>query len=212
MSELSTTSYAILGLLSIQPWSAYELKQFMTTSALRTVWPRAESSIYREPKSLVEHGLATASRERHRGPERSVYTITPEGSKALRTWLKTPHSAPRFEDEALVRVLFADQATRSELLAQIEAMRQTAERKIVETGIEEIARAGLKFPGRAHVGALVLRHGVEQIAAVLRWCDWAEAEVAGWPEDLKLDDSQLAPLEQIYDPAWIESYLRTVRG
>jgi hypothetical protein len=40
--ELTTTSYAILGLLAIRPWSTYELARQMQRD-LRFVWPRAES-------------------------------------------------------------------------------------------------------------------------------------------------------------------------
>lgn len=210
MSEITTTSYAILGLLSIQPWSAYELKEFMTRSALRSMWPRAESSIYREPKTLVEHGLATVSRERHRGPERSVYAITPAGEDALREWLKSPHTSRRVEDEGLVHVLFSDRATRADLLAQIEAMREAALRAVAEAGVEEIARTGHRFPDRAHLGALVLRNGLEQTGALLRWCDWAHGEVSRWPENLQLSEDEIAELEHIYNPEWIQSYLKKI--
>src|SRR4029077_18661350 len=57
--QLSPTSFAILGLLSIQPFTTYELAQQMD----RTVswfWPRAASMIYEEPKKLVAEGLATS--------------------------------------------------------------------------------------------------------------------------------------------------------
>ena len=53
MSEPTPTSYAIQALLSLRPWSAYELTGFMRTSNLRGIWPRAESRLYAEPKNLV---------------------------------------------------------------------------------------------------------------------------------------------------------------
>ena len=46
---LTTTSYAILGLLSLRPWTTYELAQQMQR-ALGQFWPRAESKLYEEPK------------------------------------------------------------------------------------------------------------------------------------------------------------------
>src|SRR5262245_32755275 len=87
--QLSPTSFAILGLLSIKPFTTYELAQQME----RTVswfWPRAESMIYEEPKKLVAAGLAT-SRVTFTGKRRStVYEITDAGRKSLRDWLDTP--------------------------------------------------------------------------------------------------------------------------
>ena len=56
MAELTTTSYAILGLLNIKPWSGYELTQ-QAQRSLRYVWPKSESHLYAEPKRLVRWAL-----------------------------------------------------------------------------------------------------------------------------------------------------------
>ena len=45
---LSTTTYAILGLLAVQPWSTYELTRQMDRS-LGRMWPRAQRKLYEEP-------------------------------------------------------------------------------------------------------------------------------------------------------------------
>ena len=58
-SALTTTSYAILGLLAIKPWSTYELAQQMDRS-LGRIWPRAQSKLYEEPKKLVARGLVAS--------------------------------------------------------------------------------------------------------------------------------------------------------
>lgn len=57
---LNSTSYAILGLLALKPWTTYELAQQMDR-ALGQFWPRAESRIYEEPKKLVACGLAVGN-------------------------------------------------------------------------------------------------------------------------------------------------------
>jgi DNA-binding PadR family transcriptional regulator len=61
-NDLTTTSYAILGLLSLRSWTSYELAEQMRR-ALGLFWPRAESGIYREPKKLEAHGLARSTTE-----------------------------------------------------------------------------------------------------------------------------------------------------
>src|SRR5260370_32340563 len=75
---LTTTSFAILGLLSVRPWSAYELTGQMKRG-LRYTWPRTETPIYQEPKNLLAHGLATARTEATGERQRSVYSITAQG-------------------------------------------------------------------------------------------------------------------------------------
>src|SRR5258708_34945442 len=57
--KLTPTSFAILGLLSIQPFRTYELAQQMD----RTVswfWPRAASRVYEQPQKLAAARLATS--------------------------------------------------------------------------------------------------------------------------------------------------------
>src|SRR4051795_2587089 len=88
-SELTTTSYAILGLLALKPWTTYELAQQMGR-ALGQFWPRAESKLYEEPKKLVALGLARASAETVGRRPRTVYSITPKGRRALRAWVPQP--------------------------------------------------------------------------------------------------------------------------
>jgi DNA-binding PadR family transcriptional regulator len=78
MHDLTTTSYAILGLLAVQPWTTYELAKQVDVS-LRNFWPRAERKLYEEPKKLVAHGLAEMSREMIGRRPRTVYRLTPEG-------------------------------------------------------------------------------------------------------------------------------------
>jgi PadR family transcriptional regulator AphA len=73
--SLTPTSYAILGLLAVKPWTTYELAQQMER-ALGEFWPRAQSKLYDEPKKLVALGLARASSEKIGKRPRTVYTIT----------------------------------------------------------------------------------------------------------------------------------------
>src|SRR5262245_57934117 len=105
---LSTTSYAVLGMLAVRPWSAYELTKQMRRS-LAYCWPKAESVLYDEPKRLVRLGLASANQEPAGGSRtRAVYAITDAGRAALRAWLATEPAPPRFELEPLLRLLYAD--------------------------------------------------------------------------------------------------------
>src|SRR6516225_11580209 len=97
-APLTTTSYAVLGLLSIKPWSNYELTQQMDRS-LGRIWPRAVSKLYEEPKKLVDHGYARASSEQNGQRARTVYAITAKGRRALASWLNEPGEGPVLEFE-----------------------------------------------------------------------------------------------------------------
>ena len=191
--DLTTTSYAILGLLAIRPWSAYEMTSQMRRG-LRLYWPRAESGVYDEPRNLIRHGLATARAEPTGRRPRTVYSITAKGRRALRRWLAQPSAPPRFEAEALVRTVFADGGTKEALLATLRLMReQTLDSydEIVSQGVDYLATGG-PFPQRLHVIALVGRFLVGMQAWCAEWARQAEEVVEGWPDTGPITDRAVA--------------------
>ena len=123
--ELNTTSFAMLGMLAIRPWSTYELAKHVDRS-LRPMWPRARSNLFNEPKKLVAHGLAVATEETVGRRPRTVYTITPAGRRALRHWLGTPGEGPILEFEQLLKVFFADHGTKTDALNAVATIKQWA--------------------------------------------------------------------------------------
>jgi DNA-binding PadR family transcriptional regulator len=183
--KLSTTSYLILGHLALRSWSTYELAQQLKRST-RHYWPRAESKIYEEPKKLVAHGLARATREYTGRRPRTIYSITEEGRAALRRWLDEPGQPPLVEFEGAVKVLFAEQGTKEQLLATLRSIREQAERTRAEhvSLAGDLASTGGPFPDRLHVNELVLGFMWEQTETVIRWASWAEREVEAWPDTI----------------------------
>ena len=114
----TTTSYAILGLLAVRPWTTYELAKQVRRS-LNWFWPRAERKLYDEPKRLVADGLATATEGFTGRRKRTTYAITAEGRAELARWLGEPSAPPTYEFEAMVRVFFADAGDLDQLRATL---------------------------------------------------------------------------------------------
>jgi DNA-binding PadR family transcriptional regulator len=183
-SSTTTTSFAILGLLAIKPWSTYELTRQMDRS-LGRIWPRAESKLYEEPKKLVELGLARASEQRVGRRPRTVYSITPKGRRALAAWLREPGAGPVLEFEQLLKVTFAEHGTKADALASLAAARAWA----VERNQENLAagRAYLAgegpFQSRAAQNMLGGAFLTDFYALVARWAEWATTMVERWPDD-----------------------------
>jgi DNA-binding PadR family transcriptional regulator len=179
---LTTTSFAILGLLSVRPWSAYELTGQMKRG-LRHTWPRTETRIYQEPKNLVAHGLASARLEANGKRRRTVYNITPKGRRALAHWLDTPAEPPQFQSEALLRTTFADAGTKDALLKTLRALRTEGEtlRRQLGTQAADYLATGGPFPDRLHIIALVGRFLSEYAQLLESWATWAEDQVDTWP-------------------------------
>jgi DNA-binding PadR family transcriptional regulator len=190
MPALTTTSYAVLALLALQPWTTYQLAQQMERS-LGWIWPRAISRLYEEPKKLVAAGLATSQPGATGRRPSTVYTITPEGRVALATWLAEPGTGPVLECEALVKIAYADQGTRDGLLANLAALIDDTTAKLAFG--QMIADAYLQgrgpFPERLPLSGLMWRFLWEYHLTVLRWARWAQDQVRAWPEDLSQLDA-----------------------
>jgi DNA-binding PadR family transcriptional regulator len=181
MDELTTTSYAILSLLGVRPWTTYQLAQQMDRSVGR-MWPRAASVVYAEPKRLARLGLVEAAREYTGNRPSTVYSITATGRTALAEWLTSPGGAPTLEFEALLKVAFADNGSIDGLRTNLAAVRDFADAEWAATlaRLDEYAETGGPYPERLPVIALVVRFYLEHAAAMTRWIRWAESVTDDW--------------------------------
>ncbi len=190
VASLTSTSYAVLALLALQPWTTYQLARQMERS-LGWIWPRAVSRLYEEPKKLVAAGLASSRPEATGRRPSTVYSITPPGRDALAAWLAEPGAGPVLECEALVKIAYADQGTRAGLLANLAALIEDTTAKL-HFG-EMIAGSYLEgrgpFQERLPLSGLMWRFLWEYNVTVLRWARWARAEVEAWPDDLSRLDA-----------------------
>jgi DNA-binding PadR family transcriptional regulator len=182
---LTTTSYAILGLLAVKPWTTYELAQQMER-ALGQFWPRAESKIYEEPKKLAAHGFARASSETTGKRPRTVYSITAKGRRALADWVPTSGAGPALEFEQLVKVFFAEHGTKADLLATLAAAREGSVQRLgASARVPEAYLNGTgPFPERLPWLLLVGQFLMDFYLMVERWAEWSTAIVETWPDDL----------------------------
>lgn len=181
---LTTTSYAVLGLLSIKPWSSYELTQQMDRS-LGRVWPRAVSKLYEEPKKLASHGLARSATQQNGRRRRTVYTITAKGRRGLAEWLGQPGDGPVLEFEQLLKVFFADNGSTADLLATLAAAQSWAQARCAESLAigEQYSTGSGPFPQRLPELQLTSRFLTDFYLLVGKWAGWAASIVETWPDD-----------------------------
>jgi DNA-binding PadR family transcriptional regulator len=196
-APLTTTSYAILGLLAVRPWTTHELVQQVDRS-LRRLWPRAQSKLYEEPKKLVAHGYARAADDPVGRRRRTRYTITASGRRALAAWLAEPGDGPTLEFEQLVKIHFADSGSKADVVANLEAARAwVLEQNRGNLAAARAYRAGEgQFPERAALNQLPGRFLTDFYVAVARWVAWASEVVAAWPDDVREAPFDMAGAEE----------------
>jgi PadR family transcriptional regulator AphA len=176
-SAQDATPYALLGLLALRPWTTYELAQQVRRS-LSWFWPRAERKLYDDPKRLAAAGLARATEEYTGKRRRTVYAITAQGRRELRAWLRTPSPPPSWENEALVKVFFADGGDLDSLRGTLTEMRDAARARLAE--LAGLAGGQHPFPERRHLHEITMRLSRDLEETQVRWAEWALAETASW--------------------------------
>jgi PadR family transcriptional regulator AphA len=189
---LTATSYALLGLLDMRPWSSYELTKQMGR-ALHFVLPRAESNVYAESKRLVADGLASATHEATGRRTRTVYAITPAGRAALADWLSRSPRPTTLEAEGLLQLLFATTRTPDEIigmLREIEAEAAAPQAPWIAVADEYLQDRG-PFPERLHVNLLFWAFAARYTRMRIEWARWAQDVVAAWPASGRPDAETL---------------------
>lgn len=180
--KMTVSSYAVLALLDLRPWTGYELTR-QAQRSLRYAWPRSERLLYSEPKKLVRFGYATTCKDTFEGRNRNIYEITEEGRAALKEWGHTRTQAPQIEIEALLRVLFADHGSLDDIhraLDELEADIGEHHQAIVEL-MGTYLEGGHPFPERTHLSVLFATFQIEMFKTIERWIEFARREIHEWP-------------------------------
>lgn len=181
-SRLTPSSYAVLALLHLKPWTGYELTR-QAQRSLRYAWPKSERLLYSEPKKLVELGYATVHQEDSGNRTRNVYTITGEGRQALSEWTTTRTEPPRFEVEALLRLLFADHGSREDVLRALDEFEDDigAHHQAIVDLMGSYLDGGHPFPQRTHLSVLFATFQIDMFKTIERWIEFARVEIDEWP-------------------------------
>jgi PadR family transcriptional regulator AphA len=113
--------HTILGFLSIQPMTGYDLKRHFDAS-VRHFWSADQAAIYRtlgelERDELVDfERVAQATR-----PDRKVFSLTERGRAELDHWLATPAPTVPRREPLLVKLFFAGRLGHAALRGLLEA-------------------------------------------------------------------------------------------
>lgn len=104
---MPTTSYAVLGLLAIGPMSRYELWQKAEMS-IANFWTIAKSQVYSELERLEKLGYVSGKEVKQKAkPDKTTFTLTRQGEKALSEWLSTPDiESDRIRSAFMVKLFF----------------------------------------------------------------------------------------------------------
>jgi len=185
--ELSTTEYAVLGLLAFGESSGYDLVRAASRS-IDYMWAPSRSQIYKVLPRLVAWGLAQSREVEQRDrPDKALYRITETGVEELRSWVGTEEADPPGGAAVfLMKLFFAWVAEPAAAHKQLALYRRSVEAHLA--AFEEMER-GLPERGEPVHSRIALRHGILWARATLEWAEEAAALLDSVAADEALDQA-----------------------
>ena len=165
--------YAILGFLSVNPMSGYDLKKAFDGS-VGHFWPADQAQIYRTLTGLVDDGLLEVNRiEQDHRPDRKEHRLTDQGMVELDGWLGFPYEPQPTREPFLLRVFFSGRLghgpVREMLTRRIEeGTRQLAVLKGIASDIGQ-AVAGKPLDLKQQLRFATLDNGITHTQAEIDW-------------------------------------------
>ncbi len=170
--ELSATAYVILGMVSREPRSGYEIKAVVDNTT-RFFWAASYGQIYPELKRLSEAGLVEGVDASRGDRKRTVYAITADGEAELVDWLRKPPETAEMREEGLLKLFFSGMLEPGEAVETLRAMRERRLELTERLRSMEPEKTELKDP----FPLMVLRAGVEFNEWFADWCERMEAQL-----------------------------------
>jgi PadR family transcriptional regulator AphA len=173
----SSTSEALLGLLTIEPMSGYDLGLVIRES-IGHFWNESYGQIYPNLKRLAAEGLVASKRERQEGkPDRRIYSITAKGRERLAAWLAISPQPEIPRNELLLKLFFGAQTDAEVLIGYVQVMVETHRALLeeFEKTEREIARQR-EYPDTPF-WKIAARFGQIEMEAHLRWAEETLAQL-----------------------------------
>ena len=132
MARVNQSQFAVLGLLSFEPMSGYDLKQLSAWS-VGHFWREGYGQIYPTLQQLEKQRLVTKKTQRQKGkPDRNVYSLTPSGHERLKQWLPQPAGPEVPRNELLLKLFFGQWTPGAMSRSQVEHRRQLWKQQLIE--------------------------------------------------------------------------------
>jgi DNA-binding PadR family transcriptional regulator len=179
MSRDNKTIYLILGMLSHEPMTGYDIKKRME-QAISYFWNAGYGQIYPTLSNLEKSNLIAQKASKNsntRGAK--IYTITKKGRTTLKTWLSTPLESEPVRYEILLKLFFSASIPTQKIISNLQKFLSENE-KNAETmrAFEENLILHLNESPDHRYFLYTVRFGKKTFNS---YCEWARETI----EDLK---------------------------
>lgn len=162
---------AILGVLTIEPMSGYDMKRFSERS-LAHFWHESYGNLYPRLRRLESAGLIRGRREiRDNAPDAIVYSLTTRGRRRFRRWLEEPPQSEHVRSELVLKLMFSAQTEPEIAVAMLrDHLREQLRIRKEYRETEKMLRRGSDRDPQLTFWLISLRRGQLLTEARLKWC------------------------------------------
>ncbi len=171
MKKLNKTKFAILGLLTIQPQSGYDIKK-MIEQTLSYFWSESNGQLYPALNELQKSGWVALQELREKGKkERNIYSITDMGQRELNKWLESSEEEKSIHrDETLLKLFFGKNLNKKNCMQRLENRKRKMKGRLKEYN-QILQQLQTKTHSPHHVyWLLTLQNGICSAKAEILWC------------------------------------------
>lgn len=167
--------HALLGILTCQPMTGYQLKQFFDSS-VQHFWNAELSQIYPTLKSLEEAGWVEKTVEvQDNRPNRKVYELTEAGREEFERWVRHPQPPADLRDPFMIKVFFGAEMPLEDVLVMLRHQMEQQQMVLAfsETILREKIRLGtleMQSPRHGMFWTLTLEMAIAYRKAYIDWC------------------------------------------
>lgn len=179
MANAKKMDFVILGLLSHEPMTGYEIKKRID-STLHFFWSGSFGSIYPTLNQLEKEGKVTKENVSRNGREKISYSITELGREDLRAWLKKPSEKDELRYETLLKLFFGNETGLESIKEHIARFEEKCKSELLVLNVfANNLEQALDNETHKHY-YLTVKFGIKTYEAYLSWCDEAKEQIKEW--------------------------------
>ncbi|MDF2872579.1 MAG: putative transcriptional regulator [Anaerocolumna sp.] len=167
---MNKLSYGLLGLISTQPLTGYDL-----TAKINRFWRSTHSAIYPLLSDLTVKGYIECVSEKQSGkPDKKIYTLSDSGRELLNEWFSSETGSEVIRDEASLKmycIKCMDEETANKLFDELE-IRYKNKIDEYKKALLKLKDTSLEQENAAFGGYILTQRALAKAEIDLCWCQW----------------------------------------
>jgi DNA-binding PadR family transcriptional regulator len=171
MNKGSKTQYAVLGALSIQPMSGYEMKKMMNEST-NYFWSESNGQIYPTLAKLAKEKYITVENQLVGSKPKKVYSLSATGVARLKKWLlEDPEYYPA-RNELVLKLFYGQNVSPKISIGHINKHSERCKQAlIVYQDIIDSLEVLVRKKQRPVYFLIAALAGIKAVEAEIEWCN-----------------------------------------